>query len=48
MSYKCQLGAGGAGLHLCFPVDNLIEKVSLNATAGGALAQTHAESDLSS
>lgn len=48
MSYKCQLGAGGAGLHLCFPVDNLIEKVSLNTTAGGALAQTHAESDLSS
>lgn len=48
MSYKCQLGAGGAGLHLYFPVDNLIEKVSLNTTAGGALVQTHAESDLSS
>lgn len=48
MFYKCQSGAESAGLRLCFPVDNLIAKVSLNTTAGGAGAQTHAEPDLSS
>lgn len=48
MSYKCQSGAESPGLRLCFPVDNLIEKVSLNTSAGGARAQTHAEPDLSS
>ncbi len=40
MPYKCQSGAESPGLRLCFPVDNLIEKVSLNTSAGGARAHT--------